>query len=266
MNTVITLTTAWTDDFYVAAIKGMLVSSIPSVQVIDMSHNAPVFNSGISYAAYMVKHSYPYFPRSTVHIISIASEYSDSAPFVAAYHNGHYFVGTDNGIFGLLFDSAPETIVRIEKYTDDISPNYPVISVFVPAAVHLANGGDIAGLGSAYADYHRKGTVLATMDESQITGTIIHINAFGNVITNITRDDFERIGKERPFEILVQSTRYKITRINRYFHETSRGELLAVFNVSGYLEIAINKGKLANLLQLSLDSNIIIKFFNKKYI
>jgi S-adenosylmethionine hydrolase len=261
---VITLTTGWTDDFYIAAVKGILVSEVPSLQVVDMSHQAPAFNSGISYAAYMVKHSYTYFPRGSVHIISIASEYSDSVPFVAAYHNGHYFVGADNGVFGLLFDSAPDAMVRIEKYSDDSSPNYPAISVFAPAAAHLAKGGDINELGSACIDYRRMGMALATIDESQITGTIIHINAFGNAITNITRNDFERTGKGRPFEILVQSARYKITRINRYFHETSRGELLAVFNVSEHLEIAINKGKLAQLLKLSLDSNIIVNFFDKK--
>jgi len=260
---VITLTTGWADDFYVAAVKGILLSALPSVQVVDMSHSAPSFNSGISYAAYMVKHSYAYFPKGSVHIISIVSEYSDHAPFVAVSHDGHYFIGTDNGIFGLLFDDVPDAIVRIERFHDDISPNYPAISVFAPAAVHLLSGGALDELGSSYAEYQRRGSLLATMDESQITGTVIHINAFGNVVTNITRQDFERIGKGRPFEILVQSTRYKITRINRYFYETSRGELLAVFNISGYLEIAINKGKVANLLQLSLDSNIIVKFFNK---
>ena len=261
---VITLTTGWTDDFYVAAVKGILLSALPSVQVVDMSHQAPAFNTGISYAAYMVKHSYSYFPKNTIHIISIASEYSDSAPFVAAYYNGHYFVGTDNGIFGLLFDSVPDAMVRIEKYHDDASPNYPVISIFAPAAIHLANGGDIAELGSSYIEYQRRGTILATMDESQITGTVIHINAFGNVITNITRYDFDRTGKGRDFEILVYNTRNKITRINKYFHETSSGELLAVFNISGYLEIAMNKGKLASMFQLSLGSNIIVKFLNKR--
>jgi len=260
---VITLTTGWTDDFYVAAIKGLLISAIPSVQVVDMSHQAPAFNTGISYAAYMVKHSYAYFPKGTVHIISIASEYSDSAPFVAAYHNGHYFVGTDNGVFGLIFDTIPDAIVRIEKYNDDVSPNYPAISVFAPAAVHLANGEDINKLGRTYPEYQRRGSVLATVDESQITGTVIHINTFGNLITNITRYDFERICKERPFEILVQNTRRKISRINKYFHETSHGELLAVFNISGYLEIAQNKGKLADILQLSHGANIIVRFSDK---
>jgi len=261
---VITLTTGWTDDFYVAAVKGILLSALPSVQVVDMSHQAPPFNTGISYAAYMVKHSYTYFPKDSIHIISITSEYSDSAPFVAAYYNGHYFVGTDNGIFGLLFDTQPKAMVRIEKFNDDSSPNYPAISIFAPAAIHLAKGKDIAALGGSYTDYQRRGTLLATMDESQITGTVIHINAFGNVITNITRHDFDRIGKGRSFEILVYNTRNKITRINRYFHETSNGELLAVFNISEYLEIAMNKGKLATMFQLSIGSNIIVKFFNKQ--
>ena len=257
---VITLTTGWSDDFYVAAVKGLLLSAIPSVQVVDMSHRAPPFNTGISYAAYMVKHSYPFFSKGTVHIISIASEYSDSAPFVAAYHNGHYFVGTDNGVFGLMFDTIPEAMVRIEKFDDDASPNYPAISVFVPAAIHLANGGDITALGRSYSEYQRRGSALATVDEAQITGTVIHINTFGNLITNITRYDFERIGKGRPFEILVQNTRRKIFRINKYFHETSEGELLAVFNISGYLEIAQNKGNLSEILQLSLGANIIARF------
>lgn len=260
---VVTLTTGWTDDFYVAAVKGILLSSHPTLQIVDMTHSVPAFNSGISHAVYIVKQSYHYFPKGTVHIISIASELTESAPFAAAYHNGHYFVGTDNGVFGLLFETAPDTMVRIEKFDDATSPNYPAISVFAPSAIHLLSGGDINDLGSPYVEYQRKGAILATMDESQITGTVIHINSFGNVVTNITRHDFEKTGKGRPFEILVQRSSNKITRINKYFHETSRGELLAVFNVSGYLEIAQNKGNIAEIFQLSLHSNIIVKFFNK---
>ena len=258
---IITLTTGWIDDFHVAALKGILLSAVPSVQIIDISHNAPAFGKGILYAAYIVKHSYSYFPEGSVHIISVASEYSETSPFAAVFHNGHYFVGTDNGIFGLIFESVPEKIVRIEKYKDDKTPNYPAISVFAPAAIHLAKGGDIAELGKPYADYQHRGAIQAPVSESQITGTIIHINIFGNIVTNITQRDFERVGKGRPFEILVQRTNRKITRINRYFHETSDGDLLAVFNVSGLLEIALNKGKLSEIMRIELDTNIIVKFF-----
>ncbi len=261
---IITLTTGWGDDFYTAAVKGVILSAMPSVQIIDLSHQIPAFNTGISYAAYIVKQSYIYYPKDTVHILSVMSEYSESTPFVAALFDGHYFVGSDNGIFSLIFSDGPDVIVCIDKYNDDAAPNYPAIPVFAPAAVHLASGGAITDLGIPYPNYQRKGMMMATIDESQITGTIIHINPFGNVITNITRDDFERVGKERPFEIMVQSIRNKITRINRYYHETSDGELLALFNISGLLEIAMNKGKVAQMLQLSLNSNIIVKFLNKK--
>ncbi|MDR2037552.1 MAG: SAM-dependent chlorinase/fluorinase [Bacteroidales bacterium] len=261
---VITLTTGWIDDYYIAVVKGIILSAIPSVQIVDISHHTPAFNTGISYAAYMISHSYIYYPKNTVHLISVASEYTEKTPFIAAQYEGQYFVGTDNGIFSLIFRYEPEDMVRIEKYTDAAAPNYPAISVFAPAAIHLASGGNISDLGSTYTTYQRKGMLMATIDESQITGTIIHINAFGNVITNITREDFDRIGKGRPFEIMVQSIRNKITRINKYYHETSDGELLALFDVSGLLEIAMNKGKIAEMLNLSLNSNIIVKFLNVK--
>jgi len=261
---IITLTTGWADDFYVAAMRGILLSAMPSAHVVDMSHRAPAFNTGISYAAYIVKHSYSFFPKGTVHIISITSEYSDNTPFAAAYYNGHYFVGTDNGIFGLLFDNEPEAMVCIENYKDDVSPNYPALSVFAPAAIHLANGGNIAELGRNYVAYKRKSMLQATVEESQITGVIVYTNAFGNAITNITREDFERIGKGRQFEILLNSVRNKITRINKYFHETSPGEILALFNISGHLELAQNKGQITQMLKLSPNMNIIVKFFDKK--
>ena len=260
---IVTLTTGWVDDFYVAAMKGILLSGIPSVQVIDMSHNTPTFSTGISYAAYLVKQSYKFFPANTIHIISVTSEFHKKRPFLAAYYNEHYFLGTDNGLFGLLFDSSPENMVRIEKFSDELSPNYPALSVFAPAAVHLANQGDISHLGSEYTDYQRSCMALATISSSQITGTIIYINAFGNVITNITRDDFDRVCNGREFEILLQRTKRKITRISKYFQDVSEGELLAVFNISGFLEIAMNKGKVAEMFRLELDANIMIKFFDK---
>ena len=260
---VITLTTGWANDFYVSALKGILISSIPSVQIVDMTHQAPSFAQGISFAAYIVKQSYDFFPKGTIHILSIESEINNDSPFVAANYNGHYFVGTDNGIFGLLFDSDPDAMVRVEKFTDEASPNYPAISVFAPVAAHLANGGNINELGKQHIDYKKKGIALATLDKTQITGTVIHINAFGNAITNITREDFDRIAKGRSFEILVQRIRKKITRINKYFHETSHGEILAVFNMSGHLEIAQNKGNLSEMMKIYPGTNVIVKFLDK---
>jgi S-adenosylmethionine hydrolase len=260
---VITLTTGWMDDFYVAALKGILVSYAPAVQVIDLSHHTPVFQSGIDRAAYLLRHSYAYYPEGTVHLISVESEFTEHTPFIAARYDNQYFVGTDNGIFSLIFSEPPQEIVRIEKYSDELSPNYPAISVFAPAAVHLACGRSIAELGSPYPALNPKHFLLPILNRSSITGTIIYINAFGNGITNISRDDFDNVGKGRPFEMMIQRVSHKITRINKYFHETSSGEQLALFNLSGYLEVAMNKGNIAEVLNLNIkESNVIIKFID----
>ncbi|MDR1667899.1 MAG: SAM-dependent chlorinase/fluorinase [Bacteroidales bacterium] len=260
---VITLTTAWMDDFYVAALKGILVSYAPAVQVIDLSHRTPVFQSGIDRAAYLLRHSYAYYPKGTVHLISVESEFTENTPFIAAWYDNQYFVGTDNGIFSLIFSDSPRKMVRIEKYSDELSPNYPAISVFAPAAIHLACGRDMDELGSPYLALNPKHILLPILSGSSITGTVICINTFGNGITNISRDDFEKVGKGRPFEMMIQRVSRKITRINKYFHETSSGEQLALFNMSGYLEVAMNKGNIAEVLNLNVkESNVIIKFID----
>ena len=102
--------------------------------------------------------------------------------------------------------------------------------------------------------------LLASINESVIAGSVIYIDSYQNAITNISRELFEKIGKGRPFEILVQSYHYKINRINKTYNETSDGELLAIFNSVGLLEIAINRGKVAELLNIGLHSNIRVKF------
>ncbi|MDR0714831.1 MAG: SAM-dependent chlorinase/fluorinase [Bacteroidales bacterium] len=260
---VITLTTGWMDDFYVAALKGILASYAPDVRIIDISHRAPAFQFGIDHAAYLLRHCYVYYPKGTVHLISVESEYTEETPYIAAWYDHQYFVGTDNGIFSLIFSSPPQKMVKIEKYSDELSPNYPAISVFAPAAIHLACGRKMEELGSPYPDLNPKHPLLPVLNQSSITGTIIYINVFGNGITNITREDFEKVGKGRPFEMMIQRVSHKITRINKYFHETTSGEQLALFNLSGYLEVAMNRGNLAEVLHLNVqESNVIIKFIN----
>jgi len=111
--------------------------------------------------------------------------------------------------------------------------------------------------------YQERIPLRAAIDQSVITGSVIYIDSFRNAITNITRDLFDRIGDNRPFEIYVQSNHYVINRLNNYYHETAPGEILAIFNSVGLLEIAINKGNAADLLNLSTNSSIRVKFKEK---
>jgi S-adenosyl-L-methionine hydrolase (adenosine-forming) len=258
---IITLTTDWkSDDYYTGAVKGSILSHCAGAVVIDLNHQVQLFNT--AQAAFIVKHAFSRFPKGTVHIIDVNSEMSDQMPCIAAQYKGHFFVGTDNGGFGLIFTDAIEHIVRIEKYTNQECLTFPALHVFAPAAAHLASGLKISDLGTALPQVNRQTPMLPTISDVVITGSIIYIDSYQNAFTNITRDLFEQVGKGRRFEILVQSNHYKITRINKTYNETSSGELLAIFNSAELLEIAINKGNVAELLNLGINSNIRVKFFD----
>lgn len=260
---VLTLTSSWRNDMYSAILKGSLLREVPEARIIDISQTVPMHTNGIRSAAYLVKNSYPFFPEKTVHLISIASEKREDRDFLAISHKNQYFLLLDNGICGLLFEEdVPTEIYKIEKFTDDSSPNYPSLSVLLPAAIHIFKGLPLSELGAK-----------TTLCESQlqpsypiihpdkIIGKPIHFNVFGNLVTNIRRENFEMLSTRfSKFDIYVASRDQKISKINRYFNESKPGHLLALFNQFGYLEIAIFNGSVQNILSLTEDTSISIIF------
>jgi S-adenosylmethionine hydrolase len=143
-----------------------------------------------------------------------------------------------------------------------IETTFPELEVFADAAVLLAKGGEMEKLGPVYQNLYRPAPLLPTMDNSVINGSVIYIDSYSNVITNITRVIFEKVGKGRRFEILVQSNHNRITRLNNTYGETPNGELLALFNSIELLEVSINKGNAADLLNLGMNSVVRVKFFD----
>lgn len=253
---IVTLTSDWNiNDYYTAALKGSILSACPQASIIDITNKIPPFN--IAIAAFQLKYSYKHFPQGTVHIIAVNNETKENNPAVAVFADGHYFIGHDNGIFDLLLDNKPDEIVTLDNDEND---TFPELSVFVNAACKLINSGNIKDLGTKSRNLYRQVPMLPTIEESVINGSIIYIDSYKNAISNISLDLFQRIGKERPFEIFVQSNHYKINRLNRRYNDSSLGEILALFNSINLLEIAINKGNAADLLNLTMNSSIRIKF------
>lgn len=254
---VITLTTDWNaSDFYIGTIKGKILTRCPDINIIDISHQVSAFN--INQAAFVVRNCYYNFPRGSIHIIAVNSEGGKERPYLAVYYDGHFFISTDNGIFGLVCNENPEKIIKI-RTTEPVT-SFSALSVFADSACRLHSGEKIESLGTVLQEFSRKIPIRAVIEESVINGSVIYIDSFRNAITNITQDLFERIGKGRPFDIFVQSNYYRIRKINQFYHDTSPGEILALFNSVGLLEIAINSGKAADLLNLAVNSNIRIKF------
>ncbi|MEX0986319.1 MAG: SAM-dependent chlorinase/fluorinase [Bacteroidales bacterium] len=255
----VTLTSDWNnDDFYTGAIKGAILSSCDLVEIITLSNRVKAF--GTAEAAFIVRNSMHHFPPDTIHIIAVGSEPEPNARMLAARIDNQYFLCADNGILGLLGDSVSSEVVKLTPLKDGIHESFPELNFFTSAACRLINGEKFSDLGVSVIDYKKQVPLRATLENNTITGTVIYIDSFGNAITNISRELFDRIGKGRNFTIFVQSKHYKINRLNKYYAETSAGDLLSLFNSINLLEIAIRNGSAKDLLNLNTDSTIRVEF------
>jgi hypothetical protein len=254
---IITLTTDWnTDDYYVGAVKGTIYSNCKDVTVVDISHKVKPFN--IFQTAFILKNSFKYFPEETIHIIGVKSDVAIDQEYIIAEFNKHYFIGSDNGIFSLLFKDDDQ--VNYYSIKDAKPSTFPTLDVFSKVACNIINGSKIDSLGKKLDSIVRRVPLRATIEDNVVIGSIVYIDSFQNAITNISKDIFDRVGKGKAFKIFVQSNHYTISKINNSYQETSVGELLAIFNSLNLLEIAINGGNAAELLNLNTNSSVRIKF------
>jgi S-adenosylmethionine hydrolase len=256
---IITLTSDWNEsDYYVASIKGKLLSACPEVRIVDVSHQIKPFNT--AQAAFIVRNSVPHFPEGTIHIIAVNSEPEDGGQLLVARINGQFFLCADNGLLGLLGGPEPELVVKLKEQPAQMPGSFISLNLFAEVACALASGTPVAKLGEPTLDYNRQTPLRPTLEEHTLTGSVLYIDSYKNAITNISRELFERVGNGRKFEIFVQSKHYKLNRINQRYNESPPGELLALFNTAGLLEIAIRNGNAAGLLKLNTHSTIRVEF------
>ncbi|WP_452228259.1 MULTISPECIES: SAM hydrolase/SAM-dependent halogenase family protein [unclassified Lacinutrix] len=271
---IITLTTDFGEkDHFAGAIKGAIYSEIPDVKIVDISHSVSPFN--IPEAAYIIQNAYSSFPKGTIHLIGIDAEINPENKHIAVKLDGHYFICANNGIMSMICaEIAPEKIVEINIH-DKIVTSFPVLDVFVKVASHLARGGTLEVIGKVITDIKPTTNIHPFVNEerTQIIGSVIYIDNYGNVITNIRKSFFEEIQKGREFEISARNYKFKTIHkkysdiINFDIPEEKRhdeGRRVVVFNSSNYLEIALYKsntntvGSASTLMGLQLRDTVTI--------
>lgn len=256
---VITLTSDWGyKDPYLGAVKGAIVSKLPEATIIDISHQVPSFN--IEQAAFVVKNAYPEFPDGTIHILAVNTEESDKAPHTIVFTDKQYFIGTDNGIFSLLFDKKPEKIIEINIPQESDHFTFSTRDRFIAAAVMLAKGKDLSELGTKKETLNEKILFEPVITGNIIKGHVIYIDNYENVITNIRESLFKSLGKGKKFAISLRT--HEITRISSSYNDVPPGEILALFASNGLLEIAMNQGNAGGLLGIRDKDLVRIEFFD----
>ncbi len=254
---IITLTSdLGTKDYYVSAVKGAILSELPDAIIVDITHEIEPFD--IFQASYVLKNSYINFPPGSIHIIGVNAQPDINVPYVAMYANGHYFIGSDNGMFSLLLDIAPEKIVVINLKQDSNYLNFPIRDVFVKAACHIARGGTLEIIGNIRETFNERTVFRPVIESDSLRGTIIYIDSYGNAISNISKKIFNDASRGRSF--VIDFVRYSIDTISESYNQVAEGEIIALFNSAGYLELSINKGKIVKLLNMQLGDIITIRF------
>ena len=273
---IITLTTDFGEkDHFAGATKGAIYSELPNVKIVDISHSVSPFS--IPEAAYIIQNAYKSFPKGTIHIIGIDSELNPENKHIAIKLDDHFFICANNGIMSMICSEiAPEKIVEINIH-DKIQTSFPVLDVFVKVACHIARGGTLEVIGKTIDAIKPIKNIVPYVneDKTQIIGSIIYIDNYGNVITNIKRNFFETIQKGRSFIISARNNKFKKIH-NKYSeivnfeipedkrHDEGRG--LVVFNSGGFMEIAIYKsnsttvGSASTLLGLGIMDTISVNF------
>jgi S-adenosyl-L-methionine hydrolase (adenosine-forming) len=258
---IITLTSDWgLKDHYLAAVKGAIYTLLPEACIVDISHQIPSFD--LNQAAFIIRNLYKKFPQGTIHILGINTEASIESPHTVVFHDGHYFIGSDNGIFSLIFDEIPAEIIELDIIQDSDYFTFPTRDVFVKVACHLAKGNPLSELGRPKKTILSKISFKPVLDGNLIKGKVIYVDSYENVFTNITESLFKSLTRGKKFMIQFRSASYRINEISRSYKDVVEGEMLALFSSSGHLEIAINQGKASSLLGLKIDQPVLIEILN----
>ena len=248
---IITLTTDYGNkDYSVSELKAKIYNEITDVRIVDISHNISPFN--LTEAAYIIKSAYRHFPKGSIHIIGIESDLTPENAHIAMKFDDNYFIGADNGVFSMIIgDFKADSMVEInihKNYNNTITAN----DVFVKIATHISRDGKLEVIGKKIDSIKEIKDIkpVVSSDNNQIIGSVIYIDNYGNVVTNITQNIFDKIAKSRPFTIYARNVKFdKI--FNNYSDaidysipkdkREEDGKKIALFNNLGYLELSIYK-------------------------
>jgi S-adenosylmethionine hydrolase len=245
---IITLTTDFgLRDHYVAAMKGVILGICPQASIVDVTHEVSSFE--VAEAAFLLSQTWTCFPKKTVHVVVVDPGVGSMRRPILAEVDGHRFVAPDNGLLTAVLtrEGCKVRHITSEKhFRHPVSQTFHGRDIFAPVAAHVASGVPAARLGPRIDNYLRL-TFERPMRTARRgwTGAILHVDHFGNIVTNIPIAEFPHI-EQHPFEVAIG---FRIVeKLARSYAEMPAGELFAIVGSSGYLEISANQDSAARLL------------------
>ncbi|MBI4971606.1 MAG: SAM-dependent chlorinase/fluorinase [Candidatus Omnitrophica bacterium] len=244
---------------FASALKGVILSINPNVQLVDVCHQIAPQN--IFEGAFALFVNYRFFPKDTIHVAVVDPGVGSKRKILCACTPSGIFVGPDNGIFTPILDRERKSEVfevnNPKLFLTKISNTFHGRDKMAPAAAHLAAGFPLEQVGPRLKSWERIDLPRPKIERSKITGKVISIDRFGNLITNITGDDISCLGNVDSLSVRIKKR--VIPKMVRYFGEAEKGEILAIVGSSNFVEIAQNMGSAARFLKTKIGEIVEVR-------
>ncbi len=256
---IVTLTTDFgTSDHLVGCMKGVILSINPAARIIDINHHVTPFD--ILDGALSIANAYRYFPPRTIHLVIVDPGVGTPRRPLLVSGEKQYFIAPDNGVLSMVFEKESCTVRHITSghyFLNPVSPTFHGRDVFAPTAAWLAKAFQTEAFGEEITDYVRFTMPKAKLTGQTIKGVVLRVDAFGNLMTNLTAEDVPAA--------TVSSGTIKLTvngkaiqKFTQTFGSGAPGEPIALFGSAGFLEIAVNRGHAARALGSNRGAEVVL--------
>ncbi len=255
---IVTLTTDWGDrDFFAGKVKGKLLSYIPGVQVVDITHNIEPFL--FTKTVFVVRNACMDFPQGTIHIIDVNSSETPEMPFVVVKYRQQYFICIDNGVPGAIFGRNATEVVVIDVPRETDFFTFAATDLFCKVAAKLAQGIPLTEIGPTHKLDIRTPLMIDNSGDF-IRIPVVYVDSYGNAYLDMTYEEFERLRRGRLFVMKVRE--HPISKLCHSYSDVPSGDLLLTVSSTGNLQVAVRENSAQRLVGLNCMSAVDLTFIN----
>jgi S-adenosyl-L-methionine hydrolase (adenosine-forming) len=258
----ITLTTDFgTSDHYVGTMKGVLYNINPAARVVDISHEVQSYD--VLDGALTLAQAYSYFPADTIHLVVVDPGVGSARRPILARSEKYFFVAPDNGVLSLALER--EERVHVHEISSDhyflqpVSRTFHGRDIFAAVAGWLSKDVEFSKFGDEITDYARfRLPTPKPLETGQIQGLVLKVDRFGNVVTNFTAQDTPQLFAAQPPPFKIVIGKHEITQMRSSYAESASGEIFGILGSMGFLEISMNRGSAARILDAGKGAEVVI--------
>ncbi|HEU5450444.1 MAG TPA: SAM-dependent chlorinase/fluorinase [Terriglobales bacterium] len=238
------------NDHYVGTMKGVILNINPDAHIVDVCNAVQSFD--ILDGALTIAQSYRYFPSNTIHLVVVDPGVGTPRRPILVVTEKHMFIAPDNGVLSLVYEREERISVRhitSEHYfLQPTSTTFHGRDVFAAVAGYLSKGMEVAKFGEEITDYVRFAAPKPKpVDAQTMKGVVLKVDKFGNLVTNITPKELPQLFSETPPAFKATIGRATVTSMRQSYAQGVQGEVFALLNSMGFLEIASNRGSAAQI-------------------